>query len=152
MPSLDPVSPENPVVLSMSRGGRCPTWNLLAHPTARPSRIASNEWRAAPCSRPNASSVESTRHLSRPVATLPPDVPVLGDDAPDESWTYDEYNLNCFSFCLPTARHPRVRGSDWMESSRGIRVRLARFESYARQLGELCTGIGGDLARRSDTP
>lgn len=105
--------------------------------------------RRAPRSLGYALSFARKRDLAAYLAQWLPDVPVLGDKAPDESWEYDEYNLNCFSFCLPTTRHPQARGSGWMESPLGIRVRTASFEKYTLELGKLCRGIGEDLARRS---
>ncbi|MBL8007656.1 MAG: M28 family peptidase [Ignavibacteria bacterium] len=49
--------------------------------------------------------------------------------APDDTWEYDEYDLNCFSMCLPTLYHPKnnkLDQEDWMHDDKGI---LAKIES-----------------------
>ena len=47
----------------------------------------------------------------------------------DESWEYDEADLPCFSFCLPT------RGE--MHSDEGILARVASFRRYTEVLERL---------------
>jgi hypothetical protein len=49
------------------------------------------------------------------------------DAAPDESWEYEAYDLNCFSLCLPVAPPPEYGDDeDWMEI-----VTRARTDSFA---------------------
>ena len=67
----------------------------------------------------------------------------LRDADPDESWQYDEHDLNCFSLCLPC----RVLGRD-MHASQGVTIRAESPQAYLDALTRLAHGIAGDLAQR----
>ena len=59
-----------------------------------------------------------------------PRVSVINEEAEeDESWLYDELNVNCCSFCLP------VKGE--MHSDRGVLVRETAFQNYTSALREI---------------
>ena len=47
----------------------------------------------------------------------------------DESWEYDEFNIECFSFCLP------VYGN--MHSNKGVLARKASLEKYTLILEQM---------------
>lgn len=71
-------------------------------------------------------------------------LPVFVKDAePDESWQYDEHDLNCFTFCLPC----RVLGSD-MHDDDGVAVLKDSLVAYAQTLAWLIQAIDRDLAKR----
>lgn len=70
-------------------------------------------------------------------------IPVIVDAEADESWQYDEYDLNCFSLCLPC----RVLGSD-MHESEGVAIRAQSADGYMRTLQRLMEAIDRDLAAR----
>ena len=57
--------------------------------------------------------------------------------APDESWVYREYNVNCFTLCIPTAPHPDNDDSDigyWMHSDRGLLTQFNSIPKYGESL------------------
>lgn len=63
----------------------------------------------------------------------------------DESWEYDEWDLNCFSLCLPTAPHPKHarRSIDfWMHHEDGIRIEPHTLKEYGAALSSLCVYAG----------
>ena len=66
------------------------------------------------------------------------------DAEPDESWQYDEYDLNCFTFCLPC----RVLASD-MHDDDGVAVLRDSLIVYAETLARLTQAIDRDLAKRA---
>lgn len=71
-----------------------------------------------------------------------------GQGDPDESWTYDEFDLNCFSLCLPCAPHPEEKKTDvatWMHSDRGILVKKQSINRYSEVLEHLCKEMDRDL-------
>lgn len=66
----------------------------------------------------------------------------------DESWDYHEYDLNCFSFCLPSRPHPAMEKEDvddWMHSDCGIIVKKQSIVEYARALVTLTDELYLDL-------
>jgi len=68
---------------------------------------------------------------------------------PDESWEYDEYDLNCFSFCLPTRPINALRFEDvsvWMHNDKGIVIKEESIVEYPKALLYLINGINTDLA------
>ncbi len=64
------------------------------------------------------------------------DLVVVMNAAPDESWQYDEHDLNCFSLCLPC----RPLDGD-MHSDLGVAIQCTAFEQYALALKQLASGI-----------
>ncbi len=58
---------------------------------------------------------------------------VAEEAEPDESWDYDEEDVECFSFCLPCAGP--------MHSDRGVRVRSDGFASYTKVLIRLLNAL-----------
>lgn len=68
----------------------------------------------------------------------------IQDAEPDESWEYDEYDLNCFSLCLPC----RVLGED-MHDDRGVAISSESLDPYACALELLTTRINSDLETRT---
>ncbi len=69
------------------------------------------------------------------------DVKFINDAEPDESWQYDEHNLNCFTLCLPCLP---VRGD--MHDDRGVAVKIESFERYAKALQEIVVATAKRLA------
>jgi len=68
---------------------------------------------------------------------------------PDESWEYDEYDLNCFSFCLPTRPIDALRSAEvheWMHNDKGIVIKEESIVEYPKALLKLINGINTDLA------
>ena len=63
------------------------------------------------------------------------------DAEADESWQYDEYDLNCFSFCLP-CHSP----SGDMHDDSGVVVRLNDLAIYSDALCKLLARMTEDLA------
>lgn len=62
---------------------------------------------------------------------------------PDDTWQFDEHNLNCFSFCLPSkgiAVH-----DDWMHDDIGVVVRKSSLKEFESGLLILVRGISRDL-------
>jgi hypothetical protein len=70
-------------------------------------------------------------------------VTIKNGDA-DEAWLYDEYDLNCFSLCLPC----RLLGDD-MHDDTGVAILQKSLEKYSHTLQQLTQGIDKDLATRS---
>jgi hypothetical protein len=66
----------------------------------------------------------------------------LRDADPDESWQYDEHDLNCFSLCLPC----RVLGRD-MHARQGVAIRAESPPAYLGALSRLAQGVADDLAQ-----
>lgn len=66
------------------------------------------------------------------------------DDAEeDESWEYDEYDLNVASLCLPCQP---IDGD--MHSNAGVRIQEKAVEEYCNGLCALASGIAEDLEER----
>jgi len=68
----------------------------------------------------------------------------LLDAEPDESWEYDEHDMNCFSFCLPC----RLLGRD-MHSTKGVAIKLESVKKYAEALTTLAQAIEKDLVMKN---
>ena len=81
------------------------------------------------------------RDLRNYVEALIPGIRVIKNGDPDESWQYDEHDLNCFSFCLPC----RLLGED-MHDSIGVALTFESILEYATALNELVVAIEKDLA------
>ena len=58
----------------------------------------------------------------------------------DEAWQYDEYDLNCFSLCLPC----RILGSD-MHANTGVAISTDSLIGYMNALGQIAQAINMDL-------
>jgi hypothetical protein len=56
---------------------------------------------------------------------------------PDETHYYAKKDLNCLSFCLPTARYKTL--INWMHSPKGILVKQRSIAEYSRALKKLVT-------------
>lgn len=54
----------------------------------------------------------------------------------DEAWTYDEYKVDCFSFCLPIYEENRH-----MHSPRGIDAKKTSYYEYIGMLGKLANAL-----------
>ncbi len=67
-------------------------------------------------------------------------VTIKNGDA-DEAWLYDEYDLNCFSLCLPC----RLLGDD-MHDDTGVAILQKSLERYSHALQKLTHRINKDLA------
>ncbi|MCX7878437.1 MAG: hypothetical protein N2510_07340 [Ignavibacteria bacterium] len=66
----------------------------------------------------------------------------------DESWEYDEHDLNCFSFCLPAKPHPETEESDdWMHKSEGIIIKEKSVWKYTKSLLKIITSVSKDLKK-----
>ncbi len=76
------------------------------------------------------------RHLKRHLRTLLPTPRFVKGAEQDESWQYDEYDLNCFSLCLPC----RLLGKD-MHSDEGVAIKRRAITGYARALARLLQGL-----------
>lgn len=63
------------------------------------------------------------------------------DAEADESWQYDEYDLNCFSLCLPCS----LLGHD-MHDDAGVMVRKDFFMEFAGALQKIVCRVANDLA------
>lgn len=66
----------------------------------------------------------------------------IPDAEPDESWQYDEHDLNCFSLCLPC----RCLGAD-MHDDVGVLVRRDDLDAYAQVLVEVLRNVTADARR-----
>ncbi len=62
----------------------------------------------------------------------------------DESWQYDEYDLNCFSLCLPCA----LLGHDMHDDS-GVMIRKNSLMEFAGALQKIVCRIANDLATQT---
>jgi hypothetical protein len=72
------------------------------------------------------------------------DSPVFVKNAdPDESWLYREYDLNCFSLCLPC----RLLGEDMHDDS-GVAIKGASLSGYIEALKRLTRSISEDLTSK----
>lgn len=60
----------------------------------------------------------------------------IKDAEADESWQYDEHNLNCFSLCLPC----RLLGTD-MHADTGVAILQESLKKYTYALQQLTEGI-----------
>jgi hypothetical protein len=69
------------------------------------------------------------------------------DADPDETWEYDEHDLNCLLLAIPTAPAPGVGHGNWMHDRRGIRVRTASVPRYAAALERLCKGFAAAVIK-----
>jgi len=65
------------------------------------------------------------------------------DAEADESWQYNEYDLNCFSLCLPC----RLLGTD-MHANAGVAILCESLIGYWNALGQLSQAINNDLANK----
>jgi len=79
--------------------------------------------------------------LGRYICGILPNTPLIKNGDPDEAWKYDEYNINCFSLCLPC----RLLGRD-MHDSRGVALARDSVLKYATALAELAAAIEKDMA------
>lgn len=61
------------------------------------------------------------------------------DAEPDEAWTYDEYDVNCFTLCLPS-----LCPTD-MHSDTGFYIRQSSIAPYAQALVDLSRHVGSEL-------
>jgi hypothetical protein len=66
----------------------------------------------------------------------------IPDAEADESWRYDEHDLNCFSLCLPC----RCLGAD-MHDDVGVLVRQEDLSAYAQVLVEVLRSVTADGRR-----
>ena len=63
---------------------------------------------------------------------------IIPDAVADESWEYDEWDLNCLSLCLPTRPADKNKDlQDWMHSDDGIVCRKQSLEGYSKALSEM---------------
>lgn len=74
--------------------------------------------------------------LDRPV--------VIKNAEPDESWKYDEYDLNCLTLCLPC----RLLGADMHEDC-GVAILTESFDAYATSLERITERVCNDLANKA---
>ncbi|MCX6986376.1 MAG: hypothetical protein NT118_16765, partial [Lentisphaerae bacterium] len=63
---------------------------------------------------------------------------------PDESWLYREYDLNCFSLCLPC----RLLGDDMHDDS-GVAIKEHSTSGYIEALRRLTQAIYEDLSKKA---
>jgi len=84
------------------------------------------------------------RHLRKYLAEMLDTPAFVKNGEPDEAWQYDEYDLNCFSFCLTC----RLLGSD-MHSPSGVAVRQDSLLGFAETLSSLTHSIHIDLAKKA---
>jgi len=66
------------------------------------------------------------------------------DGEADESWQYDEYDLNCFTLCLPCA----LLGNDMHDDS-GVMIRSDSLKAFASALQKVTSGVDKDLANKA---
>lgn len=77
-------------------------------------------------------------------SVLGPDTLVITEAAADESWQYDEWNVNCLSLCIPTRPLNSDKQLDvhgWMHSDNGILVKKSSIPAYSKAVSILCSGI-----------
>ncbi len=67
--------------------------------------------------------------------------PVSAD--PDDTWQFDEHNLNCFSFCIPV-RNIAEHG-DWMHDDMGVIVKKSALKDFESGLLKLMKGLARDF-------
>jgi hypothetical protein len=73
---------------------------------------------------------------------------IIPEADPDESWEYDEWNVNCLALCLPTGPPPEnaaMLTGAWMHNDRGILVSTESIPAYARALCTLCSKLMNDI-------
>lgn len=71
--------------------------------------------------------------------------------AEDESWEYDEFDLNCFSLCLPTIFHPdnaSLPQEDWMHDDKGILIQTESINCFIEAIPYLTEKIINDFSRK----
>lgn len=69
--------------------------------------------------------------------------------AEDESWEYDEHDLNCFSLCLPSLFHPENKHlpqEDWMHNDKGILIKIASINCFIETIPFLCEKLIKDFS------
>ena len=83
---------------------------------------------------------EKKRDLAQFLRDLlaPSDPIIIKEGDPDESWQYDEYDLNCFAFCLPCKT---ITGD--MHDEEGVHVKESSVHQYANTLAEVLALILG---------
>jgi putative aminopeptidase FrvX len=62
---------------------------------------------------------------------------------PDDTWQFDEHNLNCFTLCLPSrniAEH-----DDWMHDDMGVIVKKSALKEYSQALLKLLRRLDRDF-------
>jgi hypothetical protein len=80
------------------------------------------------------------QHLKKYLTTFVDSPVTIKNGDADEAWQYDEYDLNCFSLCLPC----RLLGGD-MHDDIGVAIRHKSLEKYSNSLQQLAHGIIRDL-------
>ena len=77
---------------------------------------------------------EKKRDLAQFLRDLlaPSDPIIIKEGDPDESWQYDEHDLNCFAFCLPCKT---ITGD--MHDDEGVYVKESAAHQYANTLAEV---------------
>lgn len=60
----------------------------------------------------------------------------IKDGDPDESWQYDEHDMNCLAFCLPI----KTITSD-MHDDDGVYAKIPSVETYATSLSKLASAL-----------
>ena len=77
-------------------------------------------------------------------------VKFISEDAdPDETWEYDKFDLNCFTFCFPARPHPDNEITDvgyWMHDDKGMLIKKENTVKYPEALSMLLHGIMDDFA------
>ena len=83
---------------------------------------------------------EKKRDLAQFLRDLlaPSDPIIIKEGEPDESWQYDEHDLNCFAFCLPCKT---ITGD--MHDEDGVHVKESSVHQYANTLAEVLALILG---------
>jgi hypothetical protein len=83
------------------------------------------------------------RQLTQRLRTLlaPTDLCIIEEGEPDESWQYDEHNLNCFAFCLPCQT---LTGD--MHDDEGVRIKESSASQYTDTLARLLREIIANLS------
>lgn len=62
---------------------------------------------------------------------------------PDDTWQFDEHNLNCFTLCLPSrniAEH-----DDWMHDDMGVIVKKSALKEFSQALLKLLRRLAKDF-------
>ncbi len=90
---------------------------------------------------------ERRRELKNHLKGILNDPPCVKKADPDESWQYDEYDVNCFTLCLPC----KVLGED-MHDDLGVVIQADSFLRYAEALELLTVRICNDLADKAADP
>jgi hypothetical protein len=95
------------------------------------------------------SSGEDFRDYLRKKLLLYDNVKFIGEDAdPDETWEYNKYDLNCFTFCFPTKPHPDNEKTEvgyWMHNDIGMLIKKENTLKYPVALTMLLQEITDDL-------